>query len=190
MRRCSMIAGTIGMLILVGAASAQAAPPATQPAGSADFVVSDMRVQTIPAFTYLYQSSRTTLADISTLANRTIGEMTAAIHDGKFHPNGPLVFIYHDMMDLSKPFNLDIGFVVPEGTSAFGSSKVQKTESFKCATVLLSGSLDHLSDGYGKVMGEVGRAGLRPTGTTREFYLYFESPQSQNNVVQIQIGVE
>ena len=166
------------------------AAPTTQPAGSSDFVVSDMRVQTIPAFRYLYQSSRTTLADISAVATRTVGDMQAAIQDGKFHPNGPLVFVYHDMMDPSQPFNLDIGFVVPEGTSAFGSSKLQKTGSFKCATVLFSGSLEHLSAAYGKVMGGVGHAGLKPTGTTREVYLYWEGPQSPNNVVQIQVGIE
>lgn len=192
MRHGLMIAIAIVWFGLSCVVSADRAPavPATQPLGSSEFIVSDMRVQTISGFDYLYQSSRTTLADISKLANRTIGDMQAAIHDGKFHPNGPLVFVYHDMMDPSQAFNLDIGFVVPEGTSAFGSSKLQKTQSFKCATVLFSGSLEHLSDAYGKVMGGVGQAGLKPTGTTREVYLYWEGPQSPNNVVQIQVGIE
>lgn len=171
-------------------ASAASPAPATQPAGGPEFVVSDMRVQTIPGFSFLYQSSRTSLADISATATRTISELQAAIHDGKFRPDGPLVFIYHDMMDLSQPFMLDVGFMVPEGTSAFGSNKLQKIETFKCATVLFSGPLSHLSDAYGKVMEAVGRSGLRPTGTSREVYLYWENPQSTNNVVQIQIGIE
>lgn len=178
-----------GLSCVVPAAGAAPAP-ATQPAGSSEFVVSDMRVQTLPAFNYLYQSSRTSFAEITATATRTIGELQTAIHDGKFHPDGPLVFIYHDMMDLSQPFTLDVGFAVPEGTSAFGSSKVQKTEAFKCATVLFSGPLSHLSDAYGKAMESVGRAGLKPTGTFREVYLYWENPQSPNNVIQIQVGVQ
>lgn len=187
-----MIATAVVCFGLSCVMSADGATPApeTQPATSPEFVVSDMRVQTIPGFEYEFQSSRTTLQKLSVNASQIISDLQAAVSLGKIHPIGPLVFTYREMTDLSQPFNLDIGFIVPVGTKEFPSFKLHKTEAFKCAVVLFSGSLEHLSDAYGKVMADLGRAGLRPTGTTREFYLYWEGPQSPNNVVQIQVGID
>lgn len=177
------------VLALPGVARAQA--PSTQPVTTTpDFVVSDVRVQTIAGFTYLYGSTRTSFQAMSEPVERTIAAMEKAITEGKFRPSGPLVFVYRDLKDPGQPFTLDVGFCVPDDTAAFGDYKVRKVEPFKCATVLFSGPLSKVPEAYNKVMGALPALNLKPTTTVREFYLYWETPDSPNNIVQIQVGIE
>lgn len=181
------------VLLVVCRTTALAEPPATpatQPTASPQFVVSDMRVQTIAGFTYLYDSSQTTLEKIGEPIGRTLPAMEKDIAAGKFHPVGPMVFVYRDMTDIAQPFKLDIGFPVPPETVAEGEFKTRKVEPFKCATVLFSGPMSKISDAYQKLMAAMTAANLRPTTTIQEFHLYFEGRESPNNVVLIQVGIE
>jgi hypothetical protein len=47
----------------------------------------------------------------------------------------------------------------------------------------------HLKEAFGKLYGEVGARGLVPTADCREIYLYWEGPDSTNNVIQLQAQV-
>ena len=85
---------------------------------------------------------------------------------------------------------MQVGMPVKEGATAFGDFKVRKTAEFKCATILLTGSLAHLSEAYERLMGEMEKAKLVPIGESREAYLYWEGAESPNNVVQIQMGIK
>jgi hypothetical protein len=161
--------------------------PTTQP--DAGFVVSDMRVQTVGGFNFLYDTSQTSLAKIDDPVGRMVPALNKAIADGKFRPAGPLVLVYHDM-SMRQPFTLDIGFMVPPETAAFDQFKVRQEDSFKCATVLFSGPLTKISGAYAKVFAALGAAGLSPTAINREVYLYWEGRESPNNVIQIQIGIQ
>jgi effector-binding domain-containing protein len=177
--------------VLWPAGPARAAGPSTQPSTTTpDFVVSDVRVQTVAGFTYLYDSTRTSFQTMSKPVERTIAAMEKAIAEGKLHPSGPLVFVYHDLNDPGKPFTLDVGFGVPDDSAAFGGYKVRKVEPFKCATVLFSGPLSKVPEAYNKLMGALPPMNLKPTTTVREYYLYWETPDSPNNIVQIQVGIE
>lgn len=170
---------------------ARAAAPSTQPsAPTPDFVVSDVRVQTIAGFTCLHDTFPTTFATMAGPVGRTIADLQKAIADGRFHPSGPLVFAFRDMKDLKQSFMLDVGFAVPDGTAAFGPYQVDKVEPFRCATVLFSGPLSKVPEAYNKLLGSLAALNLKPTNTTREFYLYWETPDSPNNIVQIQVGIE
>jgi effector-binding domain-containing protein len=166
------------------------APPATQPVRGSDVVISEMRVQTIAGFTYLYDSAQTSFEKIAAPIGKTLPALMKSAAEGKFRVTGPVVFVYRDLKDLSQPFTLDIGITVAPETAAFGEYKVRKVEPFKCATVIYSGPLSGISEAYGKLMASIGEAKLKPTTTSREFYLYWEGPESPNNVVQIQIGIE
>jgi effector-binding domain-containing protein len=184
-----LMACMLGLFLAPG--FARAAGPATQPAVTTpDFVVSDVRVQTIAGFTFLYDSSRTSFQAMSQPVERTIADMEKAITEGKLHPSGPLVFVYHDLKDPGQPFTLDVGFGVPDDTAAFGKYQVRKVEPFKCATVLFCGPLSKVPEAYNKLVGALPALNLKATTTTREFYLYWETPDSSNNIVQIQVGIE
>jgi effector-binding domain-containing protein len=161
--------------------------PATQP--DPGFVVSDMRVRTVSGYSYLYDTSQTSFAKIAEPIGRMIPALDKGIADGKFHPTGPLVMTYRGVTDMSQPFTLDVGYMVPKETATFDQFKVRQEDSFKCATVLYSGPLSKISEAYGKLYAAIGAAGLKPTMTVREIYLFWEGPESPNNVIQIQMGI-
>jgi molybdopterin synthase sulfur carrier subunit len=154
-----------------------------------EFVVSDMRVRTVPGFSYLFDRANTSLPQIADAVRRTLPALQKGMSEGKFRPAGPLVLIYQNMTDRTKPFTLDIGFIVPTETVGFEQFKVRQEDAFRCATVLFSGPISRIPQAYDKLMSAVSAAELKPTMTFREINLFWEGPESPNNVIQIQAGI-
>jgi effector-binding domain-containing protein len=164
--------------------------PTTQAATQPDFVVSEMRVQTIAGFTYLYASSETTFERVAAPIGATLPAMQKSVSESKFRSVGGPIFVYRNLKDMTQPFTLDIGYAVPHETAATSEYKVRKVEALKCATVMYSGPVAKISEAYGKLMGAISAANLKSTTTAREFYLYWEGAESPNNIVLVQIGIE
>jgi hypothetical protein len=49
--------------------------------------------------------------------------------------------------------------------------------------------MSRIDRAYEKLGPSVTAAGHTPTGETRELYLYWEKPESPNNVIQLQMGI-
>ncbi len=185
-----MRTGVIALAIVAMASVAWAAEqgPATKPA---DFLVGEMRVQTMPVVTYLYGSKQTTFAKIREAIGELTGGLEKAIQDGKFKYIGPPIFTYTGVQqDMSAPFTLEVGFPVAEGTQAFGEYKVKNLPALKCATALFSGGITNVGKAWEKLFPAVFGAGLQPTMDVREMYLYWEGENSPNNVVHLELGVK
>ena len=80
--------------------------------------------------------------------------------------------------------------MVEENSKGGGDVKVRKTEPFKAATVLYTGSVFEVGQCYQKLFPAIKQMGLEPSGEEREFTLYFEELESPNNVVLVQVGVK
>jgi effector-binding domain-containing protein len=172
--------------------SAADAAPTTQPMMKAPaFFVSDMRVQTIAGFNYAYQSADTTFEKMIEPIGQSIAALQAASADGKLRPKGSLILIYQDLKGMDQPFKVDIGMPVEKDAAAPGPGfKVRKVEAFRCATVIYSGPMTGIGAAYQKLLTDMAQANLTPGTTAREFHLYFESPESPNNIVQIQMAIQ
>ena len=164
---------------------AQAPKPSPKPA---EFIIGEMHIQTVGPIHYLYGSAETTLQDLMQPIGRFLPGLEQAASEGKIQVNGPAVFIYHNAQP-EKPFTIDIGFRVSEQTKVFGEYKLRKTEPFHCATVLYTGPVSQIIKAYDKLIQSIQAAGLNPGSESREFYLFWEGPDSPNNVVQIQISL-
>ena len=100
---------------------------------------------------------------------------------------GPYVFTYHGASsDPNKQFTLDIGVIVKDGNAKPDGIQLIKVGPLHCATVVYSGPAAQLPQAYGKLYGEIGRRSLQPTDICREVYLYWEGPNSVNNLIQLQ----
>ncbi len=162
-----------------------------EPPKPAEFIIGEMHVQTIPAQDFIYGSAETTFEKMGEVINKYIPLLVEGIKDGKIIQKSSAMFIYKGLIDdMSKPFTLEIGWCVTEKTKELGELKVRKAAEFKCATILYTGSLSNIGKAYEKVIPAAKAAGYTTTGESREMYLYFEEPESVNNVVQIQIGVK
>jgi effector-binding domain-containing protein len=157
-----------------------------------EYLVGDPHVQTLPAMHYLHAAEQATFAKIMEPIEKHLTALTKASKEGKFHLSSGPVFSYTgvDFMNMDKPFNLQVGFPVEEGTKEFAPYKLRKTDPFKCLTVLYTGPITHIDKAYMRAMPAVLAGGHKMTGETREAYLYWEKPESPNNVIQLQIGIK
>jgi effector-binding domain-containing protein len=174
------------------AAQAPAAPPAARPAADqSDFVISPMRVQNMRPTSYIYASTETTLNDMAEFIHTTIEAMEQGMRNGSFHPDGPALFNYHGVtQDPTHKFTLEVGFPVAEGTKEFADFKVKPLEQYHCATVLYSGPIMSIGQGYQQLFADLIGAGLQPTGEVRDYYLMWEGMESVNNVTLIAVEVK
>ena len=164
-------------------------PPAAPPPAPAEYVVGPMHVQTLPPITYLYGTARTTFADIDQPVNRFLPALQKSADDGQIKLAGPPLFIYHDVREPNQPFTLDVGFPVAPDTRPPAQFQLRQTREFRCATRLFTGPMSRIDRAYEKLGPGVTAAGYAPTGETRELYLYWEKPESPNNVIQLQMGI-
>lgn len=182
----------LAVTVVVIAARAGHANQPAQPGGDLpDFVVSELRVQEFPAKNYLYLAHQTTLAQIGPVIQESMQQFEQVIRQNQAQVEGAPIFVYKGATgEMDKPFELHIGFPVAEGTTAEGDMKVRMLEKFRCATVLYSGGVKDIGQAYGKIFADIQQAGLEPIGESREMHLYWESPESTNNVALIMVGVK
>ena len=180
------------------------AQPATQPAKAAkpndppndptdmpEFVMTELRVQDFPAVTYLYTQQETTIGELGQVIPGMLQKLQEAIDSGEVKVTAAPLFIYDGTTgDMSKPFQLLVGFPVREGTKAPDGLQVKQLEPYHCATAIYSGAMEHVGEAYQKVFTDLFAAGLKPTGGSREMHMYFEGPESPNNIFQIQVAVQ
>jgi effector-binding domain-containing protein len=181
----------MAMTVSTLAADPPAEKKAPAAAGAAEFLVGEMQVQNLPEMNYVYGSAETTFEKIGDVVNKYIPMLTKGLVEGQLRSGGCAMFIYKGVTeDMSKPFTLEIGWCVPPEAKAFGELKARKVKAAKCATMLYTGSLANIAKIYEKLMPAVKAAGLTPTGDAREMYLYWENPESANNVIQVVIEVK
>jgi len=184
------------LVLLVMTLSTFAADPpvekkAPAPAVAAEYLIGEMHIQNLPEMNYVYGSAETTFEKLGEVVGKYIPMLTKGLEDGQLRSGGCAMFIYKGMtQDMSKPFTLEIGWCVPPEAKAFGELKTRKVKATKCATMLYTGSLANISKIYEKLMPAVRAAGLTPAGEVREMYLYWENPESANNVIQVVVEVK
>jgi effector-binding domain-containing protein len=165
------------------AAAAQAKGPA----------VGEVRIRTLAPRTYAYVATETTFAELGNAIGDAMAKIQKAVEDGAVKVDGPFVLVYpkgsaHATPD--KPFQLHIGLMAKDDSKGGGDVKVRKTEPFKAATILYTGSVMEIGQCYEKLFPAIEKMGLTPSGEEREFTLYFEDLESPNNVVMVQVGVK
>lgn len=181
------------VILLLTLSALAADPPVEKPAPPppAEYLVGEMHIQNLPAINYLYGSSETTFDKLKDVIDKYLAMLTKGIEASEIHTKGHATFIYRGVQeDMSKPFTLEVGWAVSDGTKAAGELKLKKLPATKCATMLYTGSVANIAKIYEKLMPAVAKAGLTPAGDVRECYLNWEGPDSLNNVIQVQVELK
>ena len=79
--------------------------------------------------------------------------------------------------------------LVPENTQAIGDLQVRTLAPFSCATVLHSGRTHQVEQTQTELQQAALAAGIKLSGETREYYLYWEAPSSENTLILVAAGV-
>jgi hypothetical protein len=176
----------VGLVAVMGTAAFGDDAPTTQP----DYLIGPMRVQRFAQVSYYYTETQTTLAKMNDLMNQTMPDLLKTISDNNIKVVGPLVLDYHGIApDPNRPFELRIGFIVEGNPADSGKFRLGELTAFKCADVIYSGPLRELKLAYQQLFPGLFAAGYMPTDETREYYLFWEGPDSVNNIVMVQAGI-
>jgi effector-binding domain-containing protein len=154
--------------------------------------IGEVQVRTLAPVTVAVIETETTFGRLGEAIGAAMPKIENAAKEGKITVAGPFVLRYpkgsaHATPD--KPFNVEIGMIVADGAQPAGEVKVRKLEGFRAATVLYTGPVTGIGQCYQKLFPTIERLGLEPSGEEREFTLYFESVESANNVMMVQLGV-
>jgi effector-binding domain-containing protein len=162
-------------------ASAQTRP-STQP----DFTLGPVRQQHLVGVNFLYTTCKATIRTIADVAGAEVPKLFDAIKEANIQQRGPVIFIYRNLTDnLDAPFDVQIGMAVEDNVvPPTGYQSIQLSPS-DCATILYTGSMANIGQAYATLMPAAWSYERKPTGETREYYLYFEDDKSPNNVVLI-----
>jgi predicted transcriptional regulator YdeE len=165
--------------------------PPNDPADMPEFVITELRVQDFPAVSYLFTQQETTIGELAQVIPAMMQKLEEALDGGEVKATAAPLFIYEGTTaDMSKPFQLLVGFPVRDGTKAPDGLQIKQLEPYHCATAIYSGSMEHVGQAYQKVFTDLFAVGLKPVGGSREMHLYFESLESPNNIFQIQVAVQ
>lgn len=154
--------------------------------------IGKMIVQSIPAKHYVYGGIDTDFKSMGEPVVKTLTALMGEAKDTKLALNGPVLHFYYAAPHTrpEQAFKMETGFFVPQGTQAFGDFKVRELPSFKCASVLYVGPATRIGDAWQELYRSLRARGLTQTDEERELYLYWESVDSLNNIVQVQVGIK
>ena len=160
--------------------------PLTQPA----YGLSNVVEQTLPAQpAFAHVSVRTTVRTLSASIDGAMAELFK-------HPDlgpqivGPSILVYRGVTpSLDQPFVLEVGFPVREAFQPTGAVKVRPLPALHCLTAEFTGPVRAIDKAYDRLLPTVAARKLRQSGETREVYLRWDGPDSENNQILVAVGV-
>jgi DNA gyrase inhibitor GyrI len=158
--------------------------------------IGEMRIQTIPTMSYLSMPAETTFAKMGEPVKTGFDRVFGAAYEAKLFIVRPTMLVYQDSphikFDPQKPFKMEIGVIVSDDAkvAAADDVKIRKTEPFKCATILYTGTVQDQGKAWQKLIPAMMAAGLEPTGEERAMSLYWEGMESSSNVFMMMAGIK
>ena len=177
------------IVMLIACALVRADVATTAPSDEG-FTLSPPRVAKLAPCAYYYTSAQTTYDKGGMVAGQLTGEVKSAMANSRTEPVGGPIFVYKDSgIDPAKPFTLQVGFPVANGTEPVGTFQVGQLDSVRALTALYSGPVSKIGQAYARSFARLKELGEQPSGERRERFFYWEGPESPNNVIQIEIGL-
>src|SRR5438105_4259334 len=105
--------------------------------GNSSVTIGEMRVQVLPALTYLSVPVETSFAKMGDPVKAGFDKVFGAAAEAKMLLARPTMLVYHGNphLDPQKEFKMEVGIVVADDTQAPAGCNVHKTEALKCATI-------------------------------------------------------
>lgn len=144
-----------------------------------------MQLHTTPPTAVLRRTHRLRLETVGTHAAQAYAELHAEARSRGLTVNGPPIFAARGLpQDAHTPFDLDFCLPVTGGD-------LPLLPALRCARRIHEGPLVELfTRGYQPLLQAIAEAGLRASGESREVYHVWHGPESHDNRIEIQIGIE
>ena len=161
-----------------------------------EFVISQMRVQTMPEITFFYVTNQPTpFANLDRDLDSLLDSLYAAKAQANLGEAGPDITRYYKVnasVHAGEPdlYLMEIGIPVKPGTQPAGAAQVKILPPYPCASLLLWGSLAHIVEAYAALQKGMQEAGLEHTGECQEWNYYFWGVESPHNLMGITMGAK
>jgi len=155
----------------------------------AEFVLGEVCFRTMDGFRYYHVSGP---CDHSRIPE-TFGVLGQRINDSltgaKAGLVGPEVARYLDAVP-GTTWTLQVGHqLTNEAEESPGGAEIEELPPFRCAAMVYQGGVGHFAEAIGRLSEAVKLQCLELGREYREHYLYWEGPDSPNNVMLLQFGV-
>ena len=150
-----------------------------------------METKNIAPKKVLVATTKTTHSTMSKDIEGIMTDIMGNIEKGTIKPAGPMEFIYFGATeDMNKEYKLEIAVPVAEETQASGSNyEVKETSPLKCVTTVHKGSMENVMATYDQLFADLMKDGLQPTDEVREVYHKWIDLSSDENITEIQVGI-
>lgn len=157
--------------------------------------IGEMRIMTVPALTCLSTSTETSFDKMGEPIRAGFDKLFFTAAQAKLLVARPTMLVYqgNPHFDPQKQFKLEMAIIVAPETKIEDlppDVTIRKTEPFKCATILYTGTVGEQGQAYQKLIPALHAAGHTPTGEERELCLLWDGPESANNIFMMQIGIK
>jgi effector-binding domain-containing protein len=147
-----------------------------------------MEIKEISSMNVFYKTFQTSLLEMSKYVLTTPTEMYNEAQKNDLKIIGPQVWIYQGMDgNPNTRFTLEIALPVIKPIK--NNLQIKELPAFKCAAIIHKGDWGNLKNSYEKIISEIYNSGNSMSNFCREVYTIVESPDSENNITEIQIGI-
>lgn len=150
-----------------------------------------MQIKELPAITVLAFSCRTTLAGLGQHVRVKAAELYQNALENKLEITGPIYWVYQGVDGNPKTiFQLDICLPVTKTNYSDKKFALKLLPAFTCASVVHRGPWENMYKTYGETITNILGNGHKLTGTSREVYINMDFENYENNITEIQIGID
>ena len=137
------------------------------------------------------KSTKTTLSQIAKATEPLLDSLFSQVQKNGITPVGPLEFIYFGATgDVNKQFDLEIALpVLADEKLASSDLQTKDTNAITCMSHVHKGSLETIMNTYDELFKELEWNKIIPTNEVREVYLNWVDFSSDENITEIQIGI-
>jgi hypothetical protein len=147
--------------------------------------------QTFAEGTFFHLSAPATQAEAAKVSAALTQRLLRALAQGGIQTLGPILIIQRGVTpDPTRPFEMELGVLVPGGTKATGEARVRPLGAFPCATTVVTGALAEAGRAFEALFRSSMDKGRIPTGEIREMMLFWEGEASPNNMMLVQVGLQ
>lgn len=157
-----------------------------------EFIISQMRVQTLPGIAFFCVTSEPIpFTDLDKYLDPLLESLYAAKAQANLGETGPDIVRYYRTGAGEPDMRLmEVGIPVKPGMQPAGAAQVKVLPPYRCASLLLWGSLAHIVEAYEALQKGMREAELEHTGECQEWNYYFRNVESPHNLMGITMGVE
>jgi effector-binding domain-containing protein len=149
-----------------------------------------MQIKEIKPMNVLFFSEKTTIHEMMKFVRVKANELYRNAIENNLEITGPVYWIYYGMNGQPNTrFILEICIPVHPSGVYSGPFALKKLPVFRCASDSHYGSWQEMAQVYQVLIGDIFQGNHTMIGVTREVYLNMDFVSPENNMTEIQIGI-